>query len=537
MKTLYCWVFFVLTISCLSVRADSVPSSEDDTSCNTTDRVLLSRAFESVSGFDLSWFGHVSSSPPNCTDRPITDLNLSGKNLTGVVTWTFLKNMSRLRTLDLSRNSLSGSVPGWLFSSIPTLLEVNLSRNRFGGKIGIEPNGSASPVRSLDLSWNRFTNQAHFYGFRNLTTLNLSGNHRLRALPYGLRNLTKLARLDISGCDISGSLGGEISPLRSLDYLDLSRNSFNATFPSDFPPLEGLKFLNLSLNNFTVLSSRRESSYYAKFGKSAFISAGNFSSALNASKTTMRRKSNKSLRTRHVHELVHRHKTYLKQSKSKEAQKKKKHLVIGLSCASSFIVAVSMAFIVVCACKRRKRRDKWAISKPMAMQSAPFKAAEIRSGPFAFETESGASWTADIREATSAAVVMFEKPLMKHLTFRDLMAATSHFGKESQMAEGRCGPVYTAVLPGSDIHVAIKVLESARSVPRDDAVLAFEELSRLKHPNLLPLSGYCIAGKFTSLPVPYYSLISMDSVFLFFSFYFILFLKPKPTIWHFLGLN
>ncbi|XAR59261.1 Non-specific serine/threonine protein kinase [Bertholletia excelsa] len=429
-----------------------------DSSCNSTDRQLLSEAFSSVSGFNLSWF---KSSNKSCPNPPLTEINLASKNLTGVLSWTFLRDLSHLHTIDLSNNSLQGSVPGWFWFT-RTLLHVNLSRNLFGGTIGLgfgsEPEsdpGLPSSIRVLSLSTNRFTQVGHLSVFRNLTVLDLSRN----SLSVNIR---------------------PISTLLSLEYLDLSNNKLTGSFPSDFPPLKGLKFLNISFNNFT---GHVDPEIFKKFGNSAFTHAGNFTNSKTQrgqNSETKPRLANQPQKPSHEHEPL-----------KKQRPKSKTKLVLALSIASSSAV-LAMAVLVFCVYRRRKGakgRSKWAISLPL--QSNTLKV--DKSGPFSFETESGASWVADIREPSLAAVVMFEKPLMS-LTFKDLIAATSHFGRESLLAEGRCGPLYRAVLPG-DIHVAIKVLEHARAVDNAEAVAMFEDLTRLRHPNLLTISGYCIAGK------------------------------------------
>ncbi|KAE8718939.1 hypothetical protein F3Y22_tig00109987pilonHSYRG00261 [Hibiscus syriacus] len=139
-----------------------------------------------------------------------------------------------------------GSVPGW-FWSMSALVHVNLSRNRFGGTIGFEPTsgiGSFSSVRVLNLSTNRFTNLVELSGFPNLEFLDVS-NNVLGVLPDGFINLTKLQRLDISSCKISGSVK-PVSTLHSLNYLDVSNNSMNDIFPFDFPSANNLKFLNFA---------------------------------------------------------------------------------------------------------------------------------------------------------------------------------------------------------------------------------------------------------------------------------------------------
>ncbi|XVE51476.1 hypothetical protein DITRI_Ditri02bG0044000 [Diplodiscus trichospermus] len=449
--------------------------------CNSTDYGLVSKAFKSVSGFNISW---LKSQDLNCSYPPIKVLKFSSKNLTGNISWKFLRNLSELQTIDLSNNSLQGSVPSW-FWSVHTLVEVNLSKNKFGGTIGFEltsGNGSSSSMRVLNLSANRFTNLVKLSGFPKLQFLDLSRNN-LGVFPSGFTNLTKLEHLDISNCNISGSVK-PIYALRSLKYLDVSNNSLNGTFPSDFPPVNGLKFLNISLNHFTGSVGFDK---FHRFGQSAFIHCGN-NFVFNTSKGTPSNHA-KAHSLIPTHKVFHKHLPLENHNKKRKPNSKAKALVIGLSCSSGFVLA-SLVFCIFCSYRRKKlaRRKKWAISKPVLPN---FKIG--KSGPFSFETESGSSWVADIKEPTSAPVIMSSKPLM-NLTFKDLIAATSHFGKESVLAEGRCGPIYTAILPGG-LHVAIKVLEHARDVDHEDAVAIFEDLSRLKHPNLLPLSGYCIAGK------------------------------------------
>ncbi|KAJ4980321.1 hypothetical protein NE237_031158 [Protea cynaroides] len=440
--------------------------------CNSTDQKLISEAFSSVSGFNISIF---KSADAGCPNPSIKEIKLPSRNLSGTVSWMFLRNMSELQSIDLSDNMLQGSVPG-RFWSMPSLIEVNLTMNHLGGSVGFEVTSGAvstSLIQTLNLSRNRFSNSVHLSGFPELRVLDLSIND-LRTLPFGFENLQKLEHLDISSCNISGN-SKVLSNLASLKYLDVSNNFMNGSFPSDFPPLNNLKYLNVSANNFT---GRVDPDKLKRFGTSAFIKTRIF----NASKSP-----NSTIHT-HPRKAAPPSPPREHQQSKKKPESKPKALVLGSAIAATSVIFI-MGVCIACMYRRRKisKRKQWVISRPTQL---PIKIE--KSGPFSFETESG-TWVADIKEPSSAPVVMFEKPLM-NLTFTDLIVATSHFGKESQLAEGRAGPVYAAVLPG-DIHVAIKILERNRDVAHADAVTLFHDLSRLKHPNILPLSGYCIAGK------------------------------------------
>ncbi|KAK9706813.1 hypothetical protein RND81_07G153200 [Saponaria officinalis] len=435
---------------------------------------IVLKVFNSTKGFNPSFLQNQNFSN-NCSS-PITEINLSFHNLSGTISWNFLRNLSNLKSLDLSHNNLEGYVPNWVWS-LKNVQKFNLSYNQFGGIFGISHSiHKSSVIQSIDLSHNRFTKLGNFSGFFNLIHLDISHNN-LRVLSSGFfQNLTKLNYLDVSNCNISGNIN-PIKKLKSLKYLDVSNNNLVGKIPSDFPTINNLKFLNISFNKF---SGKFPQKIYQKFGKSSFLKAGdNFTVSTIIS-------SNSKIPP---HKLLKKH-IPIKNNKKPNSKNKKFKFFLAMS--FGVLALVVLLFVIVYLIHRRVKishgKKKWVISKPIQL---PYKMDS--SGPLDFETISGGHWTVEIKDATSANVVMFEKPLMS-LTFKDLVGATCRFGRESQLAEGRCGPLYRAILPG-DLHVAVKLLENARKFESGEIVNVLEDLSTLKHPNILPISGYCIAGK------------------------------------------
>ncbi|WOL08224.1 putative LRR receptor-like serine/threonine-protein kinase [Canna indica] len=422
-KPFFFFFFYVFVFHCLTLFAVLPPPAA--CSCSPSDRQLIDLAFRHVTGFHLP--------PPEAGD---CSLILPFRNLSGTVSWTYLRNVSTLRVLDLSCNALQGSVPGiLLFSS--ALLHVNLAANRLGGALRFHSLKSPSPLVSLNLTGNRFTSAAGLEALPRLEVLDLSRNS-LALVPRGLEKL------------------------RRLRHLDVSINSMRGVFPDGLPPFSaGFDYLNISYNNFIGVV---KSDVLKKFGKSAFVKAGSLKFLSSA--RVARSSSPTSLPS---------------QKKQHEQKRRKRVRTLGViaGVASVLVVLAASACILYVIIKKkskgRKDDEKWEEKEETATTSPQ----EVR-------------WVVEAK--LSAPVVLFEKPLME-LSFADLAKATSGFGKESQLTEGgRSGPAYRAVLP-SDMHVVVRVVEAARDTDERAVAASFRELARLRHPNLLPLLGYCIPGK------------------------------------------
>ncbi|KAM3337021.1 putative LRR receptor-like serine/threonine-protein kinase [Capsicum galapagoense] len=380
----------------------------------------------------------------------ITHVNISGNSFKGSVVDLFT---GPLEVIDLSRNQFDGHVSQVNFSSSfnwSHLVYLDLSENHISGVIFRELNNARNLVH-LNLADNRFSQQEfpHIDMLSGLEYLNLSGTSLIGQIPQELSSLSRLIILDIS----KNRLSNLIPPLsnRNLLVLDVSYNNLTGDIPLPLVEiLPRMEMFNFSYNNLTLCASE----FSTKTVQSAFIGSS-YGCPIAANPALFHKKA-------------------------------PKHRGLKLALALTFSMVLLLLGLLFLAFGCRRKTTIWAVKQNS------YKEEQTISGPFSFQTDS-TTWVADVKQANSVPVVIFEKPLL-NFTFADLLSATSNFDRGTLLAEGRFGPVYRGFLPGS-IHVAVKVLVHGSTMTDHEAARELEYLGRIKHPNLVPLTGYCLAGE------------------------------------------
>ncbi|KAK9076773.1 hypothetical protein SSX86_005107 [Deinandra increscens subsp. villosa] len=423
----------------------------------------------------------------------LTSVDFSWNNFSGVLPDGFGSSFPKLKSLNLAGNEIKGK--GSDFLGLQSLTYLNLSKNLFQGSV-VEI--FQEPLEVVDLSSNRFEGHisqlnfsshlayldlsdnevsgeffANISQFHNLTHLNLAKNRFLNQSLINICSLRSLDYLNLSNTNLFGRITNKILLLTHLKILDLSSNYLTGKIPllsltnlqdldlsfnnltGEIPisllrKLPGMERFNFSYNNLTLCDSE----FSLKTLESAFIGSSN-SCPIAANPNLLKTKT-------HSHRGL--------------------ELALVLTLSIVFLLAV----LLFCAFGCRKRTQMWVVKQDS------YKEEQVISGPFSFQTDS-TTWVADVKVATLVPVVIFEKPLL-NFTFSDLLSATSNFDRGTLLAEGRFGPVYRGFLPGG-IHVAVKVLVHGSTMIDQEAARELEYLGRIKHPNLVPLTGYCLAGE------------------------------------------
>lgn len=101
-------------------------------------------------------------------------------------------------------------------------------------------------------------------------------------------------------------------------------------------------------------------------------------------------------------------------------------------------------------------------------------------------------WAKSIKGGKGIKVSMFEKSISK-MKFSDLMKATSEFSKDNIIGNTRTGTMYKAVLPDGT-SLAVKRLQDTQH-SESQFLSEMATLGSVRHRNLVPLLGFCIAKK------------------------------------------
>lgn len=101
-------------------------------------------------------------------------------------------------------------------------------------------------------------------------------------------------------------------------------------------------------------------------------------------------------------------------------------------------------------------------------------------------------WAKSIKGGKGIKVSMFEKSASK-MKFKDLMKATKDFSKESIIGTTRTGIMYKAMLSNGTFLAVKRLQDTQHSESQFASEMA--TLGSVRHRNLVPLLGFCIASK------------------------------------------
>ncbi|CAD6248410.1 unnamed protein product [Miscanthus lutarioriparius] len=404
---------------------------------------------------------------------------------------SWIAGLRKLRVLDLSWNLLAGPVPPWL-GQFDRLFYLDISNNSLQGEIP----GSLTRMPGLisgGAHGSRGDDEAQVHDFpffmrRNTSvqglqynqvdsfppSLVLGHNNLTGGVPAALGALTRVHIVDLSWNRLSGPIPPDLSGMTSLESLDLSNNALSGAIPASLTQLSFLSHFDVSYNNL--------SGEVPVGGQFSTFSRGDF-------------QGNPLLCGMHVARCAWKDEPPRaaddggggKQERSASAG-----VVAAISVATALLVAVAVAVT-------------WRVWSKWQEDNARVAADDDDSGSLESAAKSTLVLLFPAGEEKDSGGDSGERTM----TLEDVMKATRNFDASRIVGCGGFGMVYRATLAdGSE--VAVKRLSGDFWQMEREFRAEVETLSRVRHRNLVPLQGYCRAGKDRLLIYPYMENGSLD---------------------------
>ncbi|PIN13734.1 Serine/threonine protein kinase [Handroanthus impetiginosus] len=399
--------------------------------------------------------------------------------------------------------------------------EIKISALGLTGNIGFQLDKLTS-VTNFDISNNNLGNQLPYQLPPNLQRLNLAGCGFSGGLPYSISLMSSLRYLNVSHNQIQGQVNVQFNSLTALTTLDFSFNAFADNLPQSFTSLTSINDMYLQNNQFTgtldVLANlplqnlNVENNRFTGWipeqlrGINPHTSGNQFNSGPApppppGTPPTTRPNRN--------------HRSGGSGGSSNSGGSGSGGGLGGGAIAgiviSLLVVGAIVAFFII---KKRPRKSSTDIEKLDNQPFAPLASQEVQEIK-PLQTPSTTSTTAF---ETPAVINLKPPPADRHKSFdeddvsakpivppkkvntapinaksfsvADLQIATDSFSADNLIGEGSIGRVFRAQLDDGKV-LAVKKINSSILSNSEEFLDIVSEISRLHHPNVTELVGYC----------------------------------------------
>ncbi|CAL5048840.1 unnamed protein product [Urochloa decumbens] len=410
-----------------------------------------------------------------CSGTAVTSIKLSGMELNGTLGYE-LSSLQALKTMDLSNNFLHDAIP---YQLPPNLTYLNLAKNNLSGNLPY----SISTIVSLEY-------------------LNLSHNSFIQEIGELFGSLNSLSELDISFNNLTGNLPMSMGSLSKVSSLYMQNNQLYGTV--DVLSNLSLATLNIANNNFSGMIPQGLSSI------PNLIVGGNSFVNMPASPPPTRTPPPKNPRDQPNHPQGPISDPTVPETPIDQDDKKlQTGPLVGIAVGSIAVASCVLFTLVFCLHKTRKRNDDGS-SEPKDIVSSlavNIESASNRETPIPNNShENAVVATSDLQpngkmtpervygtNGSASAVKKAKAPVtVTSYTVAALQVATNSFCQDTLLGEGSLGRVYKADFPNGKV-LAVKKIDSASlSLYEEENFLeVVSNISRLRHPNIVPLTGYC----------------------------------------------
>ncbi|XP_022640279.1 protein STRUBBELIG-RECEPTOR FAMILY 2 [Vigna radiata var. radiata] len=403
---------------------------------------------------------------------------------------TALQDLYRTLNNPLALKGWNGNDPceeSWtgIACSGSSVIHIQIQRLNLTGHLGSLLNNLQN-LKQLDVSFNNILGEIPQGLPPNATHLNMACNYFSENIPHSLSTMTKLAHLNLSHNFLYGPIGNVFTGLYNLREMDLSYNNFTGDLPSSFGSLTTLDRLFLQNNRFTgsvtylaelpLTDLNIQDNLFSGLLPPHFQSIPNLWIGGNKFQTV----DNSPPWAFPLDNVP------LEQNTSRppitQANAIENYAPIKF-CKSVSIFDRAFLFV-----STFTEDSTTAIDE--SLQIPPYNAASVL-GPKRLTSQPHKRTGETSRKSFSGRDRFNGR--IKVYTVAEVQLVTNSFHEENLLGEGSLGPVYRAEFPNNKVLAVKNINMAGMSFSEEEKFLdVVSTASRLKHPNIVSLKGYCL---------------------------------------------